>query len=504
MPRERAEPEWGSASLRPDEERFRTILEHAPVMIDSFDEDGTCLIWNRECVRRLGWAQAQLAALDEPLAVFYPDPEMLAAVYEDIARADGLFREYQVLAKDGSVRTQMWANFRVPRTGTIISVGHDVTERRAMEAQLRQAQKMEAVGQLTGGIAHDFNNLLTVILASTDLLLLELEGGSAAEELTRQIRHAAQAGSELVRQLGSFSRQSRLALAPLDLHALLDELAPTLRRLLPESIDVRLEHAAGPLHIFGDRIALDQIVMNLATNARDAIDGRGTIVIATALSCRAPCDEVILSIRDSGHGMTPDVRERAFEPFFTTKEPGKGTGLGLPTVYGLVLQHGGSVELASEAGQGTCVEVKLPVLQHSEGRASSPRAVASEVPRGNVLILVVEDDTGTRATSKAALEHLGYGVVVAEHGAAALALLDDVPGIELVLSDIVMPRMTGPELLTALKTRGGRVPAFAFWTGYTSRDTAATVDPSVPLLSKPWSLEALGVFVRRCLDDREG
>ena len=258
-------------ALRPDEERFRTILEHAPVMIDAFDEDGTCLIWNRECVRRLGWTLEELRAMPEPLAVCYPDPALHRAVLSDIADADGRFKEYSVRAKDGTERIQLWANFRMPKTGAVISVGHDVTEHRAMESRLRQTQKMEALGRLTGGIAHDFNNLLTVIVSGAELLLHEVEPGSVAEQLAREIGSAARDGAELVRQIGSFSRHDRLTMAPLDLCTLVDDLVPALRRMLPESIEIRVEHSASSLYAVGDRIALKQVIVNLATNAGDEI-----------------------------------------------------------------------------------------------------------------------------------------------------------------------------------------------------------------------------------------
>lgn len=492
------EPEREQAQDEP----FRTILEHAPVMIDSFDEEGTCVIWNRECVRQLGWTHEEVAGLDDPLSIFYPDPELLRTVHEDVQRADGVFREYQVLAKDGGVRTQVWANFRMPMTGSVIAVGHDVTEQRAVEAQLRQSQRLDALGQLTGGIAHDFNNLLTVILASAELLSRRVGDDAGAGELAQQIHQAATDGAQLVRQLGSFSRVRRLALAPLDLHRLLDELGPTLRRLLPASIEIGIEHAPGPLHVLADRSALEQIVVNLATNARDAIEGRGTIEITTRTTKGSKGKQAILSVRDSGRGMTPEVRDRVFDPFFTTKAPGKGTGLGLPSVYGLVRQHQGEVELSSRSGHGTLVEVRLPTIEPAEA-PESPPTQRRELVGGTEQILLVEDDASARTTAARVLRHLGYRVLEAEDGASAVTILEATPDISLVISDVVMPRMSGPELLAHARASGRPMPAFAFSTAYTSRDTAATLDPSVPLLEKPWTLAVFADFVRRCLADHE-
>ena len=483
--------------MRPDEEWFRTILEHAPVMIDSFEADGRCVMWNRECVRRLGWTQEELAELDDPLAVLYPDPDVLEAVHEDIRRADGQFREYTVMAKDGQERIQLWANFRTASTTSIIAVGHDVTEQRAMESRLRQAQKMEALGRLTGGIAHDFNNLLTVIFSGAELLLREVPAGSLAAELTGEIRQAARDGAELVRQIGSFSRHDRLTMAPLDLRALLDDCVSALRRILPESIDVRLEQPVEALYVVGDAIALKQVIVNLATNARDAVDGRGTIQFST----RRFRDRVVLTVRDSGRGMAPEVRDRAFEPFFTTKPPGKGTGLGLPTVYGIVEQHGGTVELASEPGQGTSVAVSLPAVEHRTVAAPLQTAPA-DLPRGSELVLVAEDDEGTRTIANSALRYLGYRVLLAEDGEAALALLEATPDVALVLSDVVMPGLNGPELFARLRERAGPMPAFGFLTGYAPREAAERLDPEIPVLTKPWTIAALAAFARRCLERR--
>jgi two-component system cell cycle sensor histidine kinase/response regulator CckA len=210
----------------------------------------------------------------------------------------------------------------------------------------------------------------------------------------------------------------------------------------------------------------------------------------------------VLTVRDSGRGMGPDVLDRAFEPFFTTKSPGKGTGLGLPTVYGLVEQHGGTIELSSEPGHGTSVSISLPAVEHR----SSPtpfRERRPELARGTELLLIVEDDEGTRAIARSALRHLGYEVLLAEDGQVALETIESTPGIALVLSDVVMPRMTGPELLARLRELGRPIPAFAFWTGYAPREAAAKLEESVPVLTKPWTLEALSVFVRRCIDERE-
>ena len=486
------------AELEQSEERFRTICENAPVMIDSFDAEGRCLLWNRECVERLGYTEQDLAAAEDVLALTYPDPAVRAEVLESIRRADGTFREYRVRAKDGSIRLQEWADFRLPN-GAVISVGRDLTEQRAIEQQLRHAQKLDAIGQLSAGIAHDFNNLLTVVMSNAELLLRAGSGLTKADvELVHMTKAAAQRGADLVRKLLAFSRGEMLELRAVDARAHLAGLVPTLRRLLPETIELVLEAPRDLPLLRADPGALEQMLINLATNARDALGGGGRIVFRAE---RAG-EEVLIAVSDDGAGMPAEVRERALEPFFTTKPPVRGAGLGLTIVGGFMAQHGGRVELHSEQGAGTTVELYFPRAKEQVLAKPVPKAEEGLArARAGERVLVVEDEAAIRKATCTVLRELGYLVSSACDGEQALALLSDPGSVDLVVSDVVMPNMKGPQLRAALPpaTR----PPFLFMTGYRSGMTEAQgLGDECVVLHKPWSVVDLARAVRRVLDDR--
>jgi len=479
------------------EAQFRTILENAPVMIDAFAADGSVLVWNQECERRLGWTAAELAAMEDPLAVCYPNAEERARVVTNIEKADGQFREYEVVAKDGSVHVQQWADFLLPN-GSRISVGHDVTEQRKVEANLRQAQKMQALGTLSGGIAHDFNNLLTIICACASLAQRQVDESSEVAHFLRQILSAAEDGADLVRRLMSFSRRDRLRCRALHFDDVVGKFIPTLRRLVPESLELTVDLDAKGAIVLADRVAIEQVVINLVTNARDAIRGQGRISFRTRLAQGTRGPEVHLEVEDDGAGMSRETQERVFEPFFTTKERGNGTGLGLPTAYGLVAQHEGQIDIVSSRGEGTTVRIRLPVhdAEPDEGTPSRPMP-ALATGRGET-ILVVEDDPTVSAATSRCLQGAGYIVVTASGGDDALTLLDESPEIALVLSDVVMPRMGGEELRRRMHDGRHADVKIAFMSGYSDE-----LDENARLLAKPWTPTQLLVFVRLCLDEAD-
>lgn len=483
------DPQGGTES----EERFRTILEHAPVMIDAFAPDGTLEIWNRECERRLGWTAEEIDALEDPLGTFYPDPKDQARVLAAIERADGQFREYKVVAKDGSTHVQMWADFELPN-GSRISVGHDVTEQRQIEASLRQSQKMQALGTLSGGIAHDFNNLLTIILGGASMALLDLEASpEAAREALLEIEAAAQRGADLVRRLMSFSRRGGLRRRPLALDETISGFVPTLRRLLPESLALEVDLQATDAQVLADPVAVEQVLLNLVSNARDATEGEGRIRVRSRLAREG----VIVEVVDDGRGMSAETQERVFEPFFTTKEAGQGTGLGLPMVYGLIQQHDGSVEIASALGEGTTVELWLPTLEATAPEATLRKPSREDLRGHGETILIVEDDAGLSLTASRCLQRFGYVVLTAPGGAEALEVLDAEPDVDLVLSDVVMPGMGGRELQRQMQEGAHASVPIVFMSGY-----ASPRPQNAPLLPKPWTPDALAAFVRDCLDAR--
>ncbi len=388
-------------------------------------------------------------------------------------------------------------------------------ERLELESQLRQAQKMEALGRLTGGIAHDFNNLLTVMLANAELVghSLPPEYQHLLDELN-QLQSAGRKARDLVKKLLGFARQEELSLKSIDLAKVITDLERVLRRLLPETIAIELQVDSVCDRVLADPMAVEQIVINLATNARDAMPNGGGLRIGLehvevdasyALSHpgSVPGEYCCVSVSDTGVGMDEQVVERVFEPFFTTKPPDGGTGLGMSVIYGLMNQQGGFVELESEKGEGTTVKLFFPYA-----RAVSPGTAATELreedlPHGNETILLVEDEQRLRVTGKRILERFGYTVLAASDGLEALELMDAADcQVDIVVSDIVMPNMNGYELRDALRLTGNKAK-FLFTTGYAGAEAHERMEHEfdAPLLPKPWTLTELVRSVRAVLDE---
>jgi nitrogen-specific signal transduction histidine kinase len=386
----------------------------------------------------------------------------------------------------------------------------DADGRDAPEQRLRQAEKMEALSQLAGGMAHDFNNLLTTILTTADLIGGELIGDSTVLNDLETIKAASRRGSELIKKLLAFARRQRLDLQPVQLDALLQDSAVVLRRLLPADIELQVEAGEQDCVARADPVAVEQILINLATNARDAMPGGGTLTISaaretlSAAACAAhgwgaPGRYAVLSVADSGVGMDSETQRHLFEPFFTTKAVDAGTGLGLAMVYGLVRQHEGFVEVRSTPGSGTTVRVLLPEADAAEGREAP--AGAAQL-RGTETILLAEDEDALRRAARRVLEKHGYRVLEAANGAEALDLFGrHETDVALIVADVVMPNLSGPQLLRALREAGKRVRVL-FTSGYTARDNQETraLDPGLPFLAKPWTITELLRRVREVLD----
>ncbi|MDM0044264.1 PAS domain-containing protein [Variovorax dokdonensis] len=393
-------------------------------------------------------------------------------------------------------------------------VAEEVAERTRTQEALRQAQKMEAVGQLTGGIAHDFNNMLAVVVGSLDLLARRfVDGDPGARRYVDSAREGAKRAAQLTQRLLAFSRQQPLKPEPLDANKVVAGMSDLLRRSLGG--DVRLETvlAGGLWRTHADPNQLESVILNLAVNGRDAMPEGGRLTIETAnahLDQRYTADApglaagqyVLIAVSDTGTGMTADVLAKAFDPFFTTKEVGRGTGLGLSQVYGFVKQSGGHVKIYSEPGDGTTVKVYLPRLT-GPSQDEDPALAEVQSPRGDgrELVLVVEDEPAVRQFSVAALGELGYRVLEADGAAAALKLLDAHPDIALLFTDVVMPEVNGRRLAEeALRRRPGlRV---LFTTGYTRNAVVhnGVLDPGVQLLGKPFTVDELATRVREVLD----
>jgi PAS domain S-box-containing protein len=433
-----------------------------------------------------------------------------------LARRGRLTRNFECryLHRDGRIVPLMWTGVWSESEQQHFFIGRDMTERIQLEQQLRQAQKMEAVGQLTGGVAHDFNNILTVITSTIEILADAVAGDPQLVAIARSIEEAAERGAQLTQRMLAFARKQPLQARTLDLNVIVERMAPMLRRTLGEHITIITELADHLWHALADPSQVEDTVLNLAVNARDAMPMGGRLVIETA---NVHLDEqyaahhpevtsgeyVALIVTDSGTGMSPDVVERAFEPFFTTKDVGHGTGLGLSMVYGFAKQSRGHIKIYSEIGHGSSVKLYLPKV----AVAVAPGAAAVSDPNeahegGRETVLVVEDDAAVRIAAVGILQNLGYRVLEAEDGNTALAILHGPEPVELLFTDLVMPNgVSGQDLLRKARERRPHMKVL-FTSGYSEHlfKGRGDVEGGVPLLSKPYRRQNLAAAVRRVLD----
>jgi signal transduction histidine kinase len=400
-------------------------------------------------------------------------------------------------------------------------VQEEIAERMKAEGALRQAQKMEAIGQLTGGVAHDFNNLLTVIIGGLDNIARQLDAGSVGRDEARLRRavdmatHSAERAATLTSRLLAFSRRQALDPKPLKADRLVHDIGELLQRSIGEHITLELVASPGLWPALADPNELEQALLNLAVNARDAMPGGGKLTIetqnvfldeaylSTVPEPVSPGQYVMIAVSDTGHGMDDETVSHVFEPFFTTKETGKGTGLGLSQVYGFLRQSGGHVRVYSEVGQGTTVKLYLP---RYHGEVASPPVPAQRpdvsLLRGKELVLIVEDDDGVRAYSGGVLRELGYTVIEATDAASALAALEQHPGVDLLFTDVVLPGgVHGHKLAAQVRERRPGVQVL-FTSGYTRNAIVhnGRLDPGVQLITKPFTFEELALRVRLILD----
>lgn len=386
----------------------------------------------------------------------------------------------------------------VPAVRRALREAHERAERRLLQEQFLQAQKMELFGRLAGGVAHDFNNILTIVMSNCGLMLAGMAPSDPHHRLAEEIEQAGLRGAALTRQLLIFARHEARKPEVLEIDEVLHTAAPLLRRLVPENVHIALDLSAGPARIEADRRHLEQAMMNLVVNARDAMPRGGTVRIATSV---AHAGAVKIMVRDTGHGMTPEVRARIFEPFFSTKPSGTGTGLGLPTVQRIVMESGGDIAVQSTAGQGASFTITLP--RRAGALPAQPEHQTHPLlPRGSETVLVVEDDPAVRERAAGMLARQGYEVLTAGDGREAIDLLArGSRDVSLVFTDVIMPEMSGGAMARHLRESHPRL-RMLFTSGYTEQTIApeGIVPGAVDFLPKPYGLESLAGKVRDALD----
>jgi two-component system cell cycle sensor histidine kinase/response regulator CckA len=508
-----------ASELVASERLYRSTFDAAPVGIVHVGLDGSGLRVNQRLCDLLGYSREDLQTLsvDELLR----SPYMAAEADIFVGLRAGLITrsvidEKRYRRKDGAfiwARVIMSVHDDVNDSRHLIAVIEDITERRTLEAQVRQASKMDAIGQLASGVAHDFNNLLTVILGFTELVTSDVDKDSQRGRDFGEIVKAAQHAAGLTNQLLAFSRQQVLHTAPVDVNSLIRDMTGMLGRLIGEHIQISLVLAPDLSLALADRGQLEQVVMNLVVNARDAMPGGGSVTIETTevdLENSLFHEEavmqgayVMLAITDTGTGMSAETRRRLFEPFFTTKEIGKGTGLGLSTTYGIVKQSKGYIWVYSEPGLGTTFKVYFPrAIPQAAVIAPDRAADAAPVRPATETVLLVEDEAGVRHLAKRILDRAGYRVIEAANGDDAARLFAHHGGaIDLLISDVVMPGCGGPELLARLQkwTPGLRV---LYMSGYTEQTAVAKagIDRGLPFVQKPFTSAEFARHVREALD----
>ena len=505
------------AGARAAERRFETLFQGAPVGLVRSLPDGRMLAANAAAARIWGYSDVG-ALLSVNARELYADPEDRARLVAMIEHSE-VVQDFELLARRGD-GTLSWVSLgaRAERDagGQVLhyewSIA-DIMERKRLESELRQAQKLEGIGQLAGGIAHDFNNLLTVITGRSHLVLAELPAAHALRRHVDLIQTTAERAAALTRQLLAFSRKQVLEPKVLDVNAVVTGLAPMLRRLIGENLEFAVVPAPELGPVKADPSQLEQVILNLAVNARDAMPQGGTLTIETA---NVELDEtyarrhpganagrfVMLAVSDTGHGMDAAVKARIFEPFFTTKDPGKGTGLGLATVFGIVKQSGGSIGVYSEPGHGTTFKVYLPRVDEAVDQTAT--AAAPTLARGSETILLVEDDDEVRALARETLDGHGYTVIPAAAPAEALRLAGSHSGpIHLLVTDVVLPQFSGRGLAERLapEHRDLRV---LYMSGYTDDSIVrqGMLEEGTAFLQKPFTPYTLLLKVREVLNRR--
>ncbi|MGH7164566.1 MAG: ATP-binding protein [Nitrospiraceae bacterium] len=489
------------------------LLQSTAQGIYGVDLEGRCTFINNTAARILGFDPADAVGMNMHQLIHqkHADGSVYPATQCPIQQTLRSGERCRVASevywrRDGTAILVEYSSFPVIEgeliRGAVVSFA-DITERKQLEDQLLQSQKMEAVGRLAGGIAHDFNNLLTTINGYADLMLMRMPQTNPIRQQIEEVKKAGQRAASLTRQLLAFSRKQMLELKVLDLNALVTDMEPMLRRLIGEDIQLALVRAPSLGRIKADPTQMEQVILNLAINARDAMSGGGRLTIDTAEVQRdatsapgpadlAPGTFVMLTVSDTGCGMDAATQARIFEPFFTTKEQGKGTGLGLAMVHGIVRQSGGQIEVSSVPGRGATFRIYLPRVEEASA-TPQPSAVPAALPEGSETVLLVEDEEMVRSFVRHILQQQGYQVLTATNGEEGLQISKGYQGrIDILLTDVVMPGMSGREMADRLTAQRPGLKVL-FMSGYTESAIVhhGVMDPGVAFLPKPFTGDTL-------------
>ncbi len=507
-------------ALRHSEEQYRTLVETSPDVIFTISlDDGTIRSLNTAFEKMMGWSREEW--LGRPfLDILHPDDRALASTKQAEARNGGGVLRYELrcLAKSGEYRTTELTTTALWNNGSVVGrlgIARDITERNALEEQLRQAVKMQAVGQLAGGIAHDFNNILSVIIGSCDLLLMDMPGDSPHRSKVELLLSSAERGAQLTRNLLTFSRKQIITMRPGNLNDMIRTVEPLISRLIREDVRFIVELAQEELWCMADSTQIEQVLMNLAANASDAMIKGGRLTMTTSRTTMDSefkrihgfghdGDYAVLRVDDTGFGMDSETKKRVFEPFFTTKGVGKGTGLGLATVFGIVKQHRGYIDVISEIGRGTRFTIYLPLISQESVVPDRIEPSMEELIGGSETILIAEDDEAVRVMLKSVLCSAGYRVIEARDGLdAEIKFREHRDKVSLLVFDVIMPRKNGKEAYEAIHSLRSDIKCL-FLSGYTADiiGTTGISEEEGGFLQKPVVPSVLLNKIREILDSR--
>jgi two-component system, cell cycle sensor histidine kinase and response regulator CckA len=517
--RDVSERKRADRALRESEERYRDLFDNASDLVCMAAPDGALLYVNKAWQEGTGYSEDEIARM-QLLDIVHPDNRTnFGEVLRRVLGGERLDHvELVLVPKKGTpitVEGNLSCTFKDGQPSVVRGIYRDITERKRVEEQLRRAERMQAAGKLAGGVAHEVNNMMTGVIGFSEFVLRSFDSEDPRRADIEEVIRAGTRAADVTRQLLAFTRQQFLRPQVVEINTVVSEMEKMLRHSLGEDKRLDLRLGAGAAHIRADRGQLEQVLINLVLNARDAIDGHGRVTIetGTAMWDQAYAERhegvdiplgryVMLAVTDSGCGMDAEVQARIFEPFFTTKPIGQGTGLGLSTAYGIIKQSGGFIWVYSEVDQGSVFKVYLPEAASSAPESTSTLGTAPQ--GGSETILIIEDEDVVRNLASRGLADHGYAVVQAKNGAEALSYVRDHPGaVDLVISDVVMPEMGGREFAQHLALFEPELPVL-YMSGYTGEDVVqrGLLDPGAPFQQKPFTPRTLAAKVRAMLDQR--